>query len=70
MNLSAPRLNRSRRAGLLAAVAVYPLSRYAGTLPRPALDRALLSGTTMGIAYQTTAALAGSLGGLATLVPG
>ena len=44
------RLSRPRRAGLLAAVAVYPLSRLAGTLPRPALDRALLSGMTMGVA--------------------
>ena len=64
------RLSRPRRAGLLAAVAVYPLSRLAGTLPRPTLDRALLSGMTMGVAYQSTAALAGSLAGLATLVPG
>ena len=64
------RLSRPRRAGLLAAVAVYPLSRLAGTLPRPTLDRALLSGMTMGVAYQTTAALAGSLAGLAAVLPG
>jgi len=63
-----PRLTRPRRAGLLAAVAVYPLSRFAGTLPRPAVDRALVSGATMGVAYQSTAALAGSLTGLASLV--
>lgn len=70
MDYPLPRLNRTRRAGLLAAVAVYPLSRLAGTLPRPTLDRALLSGATMGVAYQSTAALAGSLTGLAALVPG
>ena len=65
-----PLLTRPRRAGLLAAVAVYPLSRLAGTLPRPAVDRALMSGATMGIAYQTSAALAGSLTGLAGLAAG
>jgi uncharacterized membrane protein len=61
-----PRLTEARRAGLLAAVAVYPLSRLAGTLPRPALDRALVSGTSMAVAFQaaraTTAALRTSQG--------
>jgi uncharacterized membrane protein len=61
-----PRLTEARRAGLLAAVAVYPLSRLAGTIPRPTLDRALLSGTTMALAFQaaraTTAAVRTSQG--------
>ncbi len=62
-----PDLSQARRAGLLSAVAVYPLSRLAGTLPRPALDRALVSGASMAVAFQasatTTAALAG-VGGI------
>jgi uncharacterized membrane protein len=36
---------------VLAAVAVYPLTRLAGTIPRPTLDRAIVSGTTMAVAY-------------------
>lgn len=50
-----PRLTEARRAGLLAAVAVYPLGRLEGTLPRPPLDRALVSGTTMAIAFRAAA---------------
>ncbi len=50
------RLTQARRAGLLAAVAVYPLSRLAGTLPRPGLDRALVSGAAMAIAFEAAAA--------------
>lgn len=56
-----PRLTEARRAGLLAAVAVYPLSRLAGTLPRPTLDRALLSGTSMAVAFQTARATTAAL---------
>jgi uncharacterized membrane protein len=58
-----PRLTDARRSGLLAAVAVYPLSRLAGTLPRPALDRALVSGTSMAIAFQAAATVAAALRG-------
>jgi len=61
-----PKLTEARRAGLLAAVAVYPLSRLAGTIPRPTLDRALLSGVSMAVAFQSargaTAALRTSQG--------
>ena len=49
------RLTQPRRAGLLAAVAVYPLSRLAGTLPRPTLDRALVSGASMAVAFEAAA---------------
>ena len=35
MQIPLPRLTDGRRAGLLAAVAVYPLTRIAGTIPRP-----------------------------------
>ena len=56
-----PRLTDARRSGLLAAVAVYPLSRLAGTLPRPTLDRALVSGTSMAIAFQAAATTAAAL---------
>ena len=61
MQILQPRLTEARRAGLLAAVAVYPLSRLAGTLSRPTLDRALLSGTTMAIAFQAAAATTAAL---------
>ncbi|MBI1376148.1 MAG: hypothetical protein GC157_01480 [Frankiales bacterium] len=61
-----PRLTEARRAGLLAASAVYPLSRLAGTLPRPPFDRALVSGVSMAVAFQaarlSTAALRTSQG--------
>lgn len=56
-----PRLTEARRAGLLAAVAVYPLSRLAGTIPRPTLDRALVSGTSMAVAFQTARATTAAL---------
>ena len=59
--LPRPRLTESQRAGLVAAVAVFPLSRLAGTLPRPALDRALVSGTTMAVAFQAAAVTAATL---------
>ncbi len=36
-------------------MAVYPLSRLAGTLPRPTLDRALMSGVSMAVAFQAAA---------------
>ncbi|MFN8168087.1 MAG: alpha/beta-hydrolase family protein [Candidatus Nanopelagicales bacterium] len=65
--LHRPRLTEARRAGLLAAVAVYPLSRLAGTLPRPTLDRALVSGTTMAIAFQAAASTSAALRGTAGL---
>ncbi len=52
-------LTEPRRAGLLAAVAVYPLTRLAGTVPRPVLDRGLVSGTTMAFAYTTGSTVAG-----------
>jgi uncharacterized membrane protein len=61
MRLVQPRLGAPRRAGLLAAVAVYPLSRLAGTLPRPTLDRALVSGTSMAVAFQSAAAITGAV---------
>ncbi len=67
MRLSQPRLTQARRAGLLASVAVYPLSRLAGTLPRPALDRAVVSGVTMAVAYQTAAASTAAIRGAAGL---
>jgi uncharacterized membrane protein len=51
VQLSLPRLTDGRRSGVLAAVAVYPLTRLAGTIPRPTLDRAIVSGTTMAVAY-------------------
>lgn len=51
MQIPLPRLTDGRRAGLLAAVAVYPLTRIAGTIPRPALDRAIVSGAGMALAY-------------------
>ena len=51
MELRIPRLSQARRAGLLAAVSVYPISRLAGTLRRPALDQAVVSGVTMTVAY-------------------
>ena len=51
MELPFPRLTEGRRAGLLAAVSAYPLTRLSGTLPRPVLDQAVVSGTTMAIAY-------------------
>jgi hypothetical protein len=44
-------LTEERRAGLLAAVATYPLTRLAGTLPRPAFDGAVVSGAAMAVAY-------------------
>jgi uncharacterized membrane protein len=62
-----PRLTDARRSGLLAAVAVYPLSRLAGTLPRPTLDRALVSGTTMAIAFQAAATTAAALRGVSSV---
>ena len=51
MRVRAPELTEGRRAGLLAAVSAYSLTRLSGTLPRPALDQAVVSGTTMAIAY-------------------
>ena len=56
MQVQLPRLTDGRRAGLLAAVAVYPLTRIAGTIPRPALDRAIVSGAGMALAYATATA--------------
>ena len=56
MRLQAPELTEGRRAGLLAAVSAYSLTRLSGTLPRPALDQAVLSGTTMAIAYAAASA--------------
>ena len=56
MRLTLPRLTDGRRAGVLAAVAVYPVTRLAGTIPRPALDRAIVSGTTMAVAYVSATA--------------
>lgn len=61
MQLPPLRLTSARRAGLLAAVAVYPLSRLDGTLPRATLDRALVSGASMGVAFQAAAATTGVL---------
>ena len=61
MLIAQPRFTQARRAGLLAAVAVYPLSRLAGTLPRPTLDRALVSGTSMAVAFQGAATAASAL---------
>lgn len=49
--MRAPELTEGRRAGLLAAVSAYSLTRLSGTLTRPALDQAVLSGTTMAVAY-------------------
>lgn len=65
MRIPQPRLTQPRRAGLLAAVAVYPLSRLAGTLPRPTLDRAVVSGVTMGAAFQTAATATAAIRGAA-----
>ena len=65
MRIPQPRLTQARRAGLLAAVAVYPLSRIAGILPRPALDRAVLSGVTMAVAYQSAATATAAIRGAA-----
>jgi hypothetical protein len=44
-------LTEPHRAGLLAGVAVYPLTRLAGTVPRPPVDRGVVSGVTMAAAY-------------------
>ncbi len=68
MRVTKIQLTQARRAGLLAAVAVYPLSRLAGTLPHPTIDRALVSGTTMGVAYRATVLTAEALRGAAGLV--
>jgi uncharacterized membrane protein len=56
-----PQLTEGRRAGLLAAVTVYPLSRLRGTLPHTNLDGALVSGATMAIAFQTAATATATL---------
>lgn len=65
MRIPQPRLTQPRRAGLLAAVAVYPLSRLAGTLPRPTVDRAIVSGVTMAVAYQSAATATAAIRGAA-----
>ena len=51
VSVRGPWLSQSRRAGLLAAVATYPVTRLAGTLKRPALDGAFISGIAMASAY-------------------
>ena len=56
-----PELTEARRAGLLAAVAVYPVTRLAGTLYRPTLDRAIVSGATMAIAYAAASGTTGTV---------
>jgi len=61
MVLPVPELTEARRAGLLAAVAVYPVTRLAGTLHRPALDRAIVSGATMAIAYAAASGTTGTV---------
>ena len=58
-------LTEARRAGLLAAVSVYPVTRLAGTLPRPALDRAIVSGATMALTYVSANVTSGIVRGLA-----
>lgn len=67
MRVPLPSMTQQRRAGLLAAVAVYPLSRLAGTLPRPTLDTAIVSGTTMAVTYQAAALTTSALRGVAGL---
>jgi uncharacterized membrane protein len=54
-------LTEARRAGLLAAVSVYPVTRLAGTLPRPAVDRAIVSGATMAFVYAAASATTGAV---------
>ena len=54
-------LTEARRAGLLAAVSVYPVTRLAGTLPRPALDRAVVSGASMAFAFAAASATTGAV---------
>ena len=61
MRLPDTELTEARRAGLLAAVAVYPVTRLAGTLHRPALDRAIVSGATMAIAYAAASGTTGTI---------
>ena len=65
MRIASPRLTEGRRAGLLAAVAVYPVTRLAGTLPRPTLDRAIVSGATMALTYATANATTSLVRGIA-----
>jgi len=61
MALPLPELTEARRAGLLASVAVYPVTRLAGTLHRPALDRAIVSGATMAFAYAAASGTTGTI---------
>ena len=68
MKLPTVSLAEARRAGLLAAVAVYPVTRLAGTLPRPALDRAIVSGATMAFVYAAASATTGAV--RSAVVPG
>jgi len=65
MRIPIPQLTEGRRAGLLASVAVYPLTRLAGTLPRPALDRAIVSGASMALTYVSANVTSGIVRGLA-----
>jgi uncharacterized membrane protein len=65
MRIPIPQLTEGRRAGLLASVAVYPLTRIAGTLPRPALDRAIVSGGSMALTYVSANVTSGIVRGLA-----
>ncbi len=64
MRVRAPELTEGRRAGLLAAVSAYSLTRLSGTLPRPALDQAVVSGTTMAIAYVAASTTTGAVRGI------
>ena len=65
MRIPIPELTEGRRAGLLASVAVYPATRLAGTLPRPALDRAIVSGATMALTYVSANVTSGIVRGVA-----
>jgi uncharacterized membrane protein len=65
MRIPIPQLTEGRRAGLLASVAVYPVTRLAGTLPRPAVDRAIVSGASMALTYVSANVTSGVVRGLA-----
>ena len=70
MQIPMPTLTESRRAGLLAAVAVYPLTRLAGTLHRPTLDRALVSGAAMAVAYASASSTTKVVSAASGVLPG
>ena len=61
MRIPTVSLTEARRAGLLAAVSAYPVTRLAGTLPRPALDRAVVSGASMAFVYAAASATTGAV---------